>query len=133
MHLIATVFPEVCVHLIVTVFPEVSALDRHRLFRNVTFVDTVSSLRKRLNAGERERLDNMAKTSDEVGCPLIHPAILTQSKVLTGCLFHIYIYIYIYIYICMYIYIYIIIYVYNYLYVYIITYNILKILKLVNP
>ncbi|KAK2161846.1 hypothetical protein NP493_1558g00046 [Ridgeia piscesae] len=28
--------------------------------------DTVSSLRKRLNAGERERLDNMAKTSDEV-------------------------------------------------------------------
>ena len=31
------------------------------------FVETVSALRKRLNIGERERLDGMAKNSDEVG------------------------------------------------------------------
>ena len=35
----------------------------------VLFAETVSALRKRLNVGERERLDGMAKNSDEVGWP----------------------------------------------------------------
>ena len=34
---------------------------------DVMFVETVSALRKRLNVGERERLDGMAKNSNEVG------------------------------------------------------------------